>query len=222
MVPPRRREQLTCRLPACIAREAPIVKSDTGHPRTQAERREQTRTALLGAARELFAERGFAAAGREDIVERAGVTRGALYHHFASKEELFRAVYEQVEDELCGATIAAAAASDDPVEQLRRGSHSFLDAASTPEVRRIVLLDAPAVLPGDVRRELSERYGLGLVRAALQATEDAGRLRIGPVALLAPVVLAALHEAATLIADGADANGVRTVVDGLLDALTVP
>jgi AcrR family transcriptional regulator len=177
---------------------------------------------LLGAARALFAERGFAAAGREEIVERAGVTRGALYHHFASKEDLFRAVYEQVEDELTAATMTAAVTSDDPVEQLRRGSYSFLDAASTPDVRRIVLLDAPSVLPADVRREMSERHGLGQVRAALTAIDGAGRLRVGPVGLLAPVVLAALHEAATLIADGADAAGVRAVVDGLLETLTVP
>jgi AcrR family transcriptional regulator len=215
-----RSPELTCRLPACIPREDPIVKRDTGHGRTQAERREQTRAALLAAARALFAERGFAAAGREDIVERAGVTRGALYHHFASKEELFRAVYEQVELELTTATMTAAVTSDDPVEQLRRGAASFLDAASTPEVRRIVLLDAPAVLPGDLRRELSERYGLGQVRAALGAIEAAGRLRLGPVKVLAPVVLAALHEAATLVADGADVTGVRTVVDGLVDAIT--
>ena len=213
---------LTCRLPACISREAPIVKRDPGHGRTQAERREQTRAALLAAARALFAERGFAAAGREDIVERAGVTRGALYHHFASKEELFRTVYEQVEHELTTATMTAAVSSDDPVEQLRRGAASFLEAASTPEVRRIVLLDAPAVLPADQRRELSERYGLGQVRAALGAIDDAGRLRLGPVALLAPVVLAALHEAATLVADGADIAGVRAVVDGLVDSITSP
>jgi len=202
--------------------EAPIVKGDAGHARTQAERREQTRSALLAAARELFAARGFAAAGREDIVERAGVTRGALYHHFASKEDLFRAVYEQVEDELTAATMTAAVTSHDPVEQLRRGADAFLDAASTPEVRRIVLLDAPAVLPVDVRREMSERHGLGQVRAVLSAIDDAGRLRTGPVPLLAPVVLAALHEAATLVADGADPGSVRAVVDGLVDAITTP
>jgi AcrR family transcriptional regulator len=221
--PPRgRRRALTCRLPACIAREAPIVKSDAGHTRTQSERREQTRRALIAAGRELFAERGFFSAGREDIVERAGVTRGALYHHFISKEDLFRTVYEEVETELCAATMAAAATVTDPVEQLRVGSLSFLDAASQPEVRRICLLDAPSVLDGDVRRELSEKYGLGLVRGGLLAVEQAGRLEIGPVDALAPVLLAALHEAATSIADGAVPADVRAVVEGVLDAITTP
>lgn len=174
----------------------------------------------MAAGRALFAERGFAAAGREDIVERAGVTRGALYHHFASKEDLFRAVYEEVEGELTEATITAAVTGSDPVEQLRLGARSFLDAASTPEVRRIVLLDAPSVLAPEVRRELSDRYGLGLVRGALEAVEAAGRLRVGPIDALAPVVLAALHEAATSIADGADPADVRSVVDGIIDSIT--
>jgi AcrR family transcriptional regulator len=174
------------------------------------------------AARALFAERGFAAAGREEIVDRAGVTRGALYHHFASKEELFRAVYEEVEAELCDATVAAAGTTRDPVEQLRLGALSFLDAAATPEVRRIVLLDAPAVFAPEVRRALAEQYGLGLVRAALEAADQAGRLRVGPVDALAPVVLAALHEAATSIADGADPASVRSVVEGMIASITTP
>jgi AcrR family transcriptional regulator len=160
----------------------------------------------MSAARTLFAERGFAAAGREEIVERAGVTRGALYHHFASKEDLFRAVYEQVESELTDATIVAAAVGVDPIEQLRLGADCFLDA--------------PSVLDPEARRELSNRYGLGLVRAALEACEAEGRLRVGPVDALAPVVLAALHEAATSIADGADPAAVRSVVDGIIDAIT--
>jgi hypothetical protein len=112
--------------------------------------------------------------------------------------------------------------ADDPVEQLRLGSLAFLDAAATPEVRRIVLLDAPAVLPVDLRRALAERYGLGMMREALQRAERAGRLAIGPVDELAPVLLAALHEAATSIADGADARGMRAVVEGVLAALTRP
>jgi AcrR family transcriptional regulator len=215
-----RRCRVTCRLPACIPRKGATVKRDARHSRTQAERRAQTRAALIAAARVLFAERGFAAAGREDIVERAGVTRGALYHHFSSKEDLFQAVYEEVEEELCEAIAIAASASEDPIEQLRLGSLSFLDAAATPEVRRIVLLDAPAVLPVEIRRALAERYGLGMVREALRAADVAGRLAVGPVDALAPVVLAALQEAATSIADGADPASMRAVVEGLLASIT--
>jgi AcrR family transcriptional regulator len=196
------------------------VNGERGHRRTQADRRQATRAALVAAARELFAERGFAGAGREEIVERAGVTRGAMYHHFGSKEELFRAVYEQIEEELTAAVIqAAAAAGPDPMAQLRAGSLSFLDAASTPDVRRIVLLDGPSVLPMPVRRELSERYGLGLVRESLRGVMDAGVIEHQPVEPLAHVLLAALHEAATLVADGADRDEVGAVVEWFLARL---
>lgn len=188
--------------------------------RTQASRRAATRAALLDAARQLFAERGFAGAGREEIVARAGVTRGALYHHFASKEALFQAVYEQVEDELTAEVAAAAlAVGDDAMAQLRAGSLAFLDAAARPDVRRIVLLDAPSVLPVEVRRQLSERYGLGLVRESLRTVMASGDIATQPLEPLAHVVLAALHEAATLVADGVDRDEVGVVVETLLDRL---
>ena len=210
-----------------FALEAMNVKqfdSDPSHnppTRTQAQRRERTRGALIDAARVLFAEHGYAAAGREEIVERAGMTRGAMYHHFNSKEALFQAVFEAVERELCEAIATSAMASRDPIEQLRLGARAFLDAAATGEVRRIVLLDAPAVLPVDVRRRLSEQYGLGMVRAALHHAEAAGRLQIGPVDALALVVMAVLHEAATAIADGDDPAAMHSVIDGLITAITV-
>ena len=212
-----------------MTQERTIVKGEAGESRktdpsrrTQAERRTHTRAALMAAGRTLFTERGFAGAGREEIVERAGLTRGALYHHFASKEELFAAVYEAVESDLCDAVIAAAAGSSDPVDGLRLGAFAFLDAAASPEVRRIVLLDGPAVLAVEVQHEIAQRYGLGLVREALRAADAAGRLVVGPVDLLAPVLLAALHEAATLVADGADDDGIRAVVESLLKAITTP
>ena len=206
-----------------MTQEAAIVKGDAGHTRrTQSERRARTRAALIAAGRELFTERGFTGAGREEIVERAGLTRGALYHHFASKDDLFAAVYEEIERELTEAVIVAAAATTDPVEGLRLGAFAFLDAAATPEVRRVVLLDGPAVLSAEVRHDIAQRYGLGLVREALRAADTAGRLVVGPVDLLAPVLLAALHEAATSIADGEDPDGMRAVVASLLEAITRP
>jgi AcrR family transcriptional regulator len=196
------------------------VKGDPGHKRTQAERRATTRAALLGAARELFADKGFAATGREEIVERAGVTRGALYHHFASKEVLFRAVYEQLETELMDAIVVAAVAATDPVEQLRLGARAFLDAAADdPAVRRVVLLDAPSVLPADVRHELSQTYGLGVTVEVLEHAMAAGRIARQPVDVLAPIVLAALHQAAELVADGKDRNDVGAIVDRMIEGL---
>ena len=197
------------------------VKGDPGHPRrSQADRREATRSALLRAGRELFAAKGFAGAGREEIVERAGVTRGALYHHFASKEDLFRAVYEQVEGEVLLAVATSAMAGSDPIDQLRRGGRAYLEAvAADPAVRRICLIDAPSVLPGEVLRELAERHGLGLIRETLVHAIDAGQLTPRPVEPLARMLRAALMEAATMVAEGADPAEVGAVVDGMVDRL---
>src|SRR6185312_773821 len=99
---------------------------------------------------------------------------------------------------------SSAMRATDPVEMLRLGAMAFIDAAATPEVRRICLLDAPAVIPVETRRALSEQYGLGMVRETLQLIDAQGRLLVTPVDALAPVLLAALHEAATAVADGAD------------------
>src|SRR6476620_523264 len=117
--------------------------------RTQASRREATRAALIAAARELFAARGYAGVGTEEIVQRAGVTRGALYHHFTGKDDLFRAVYERVEQELTQRIVTEVPLVGDPVAVLRGGTAVFLDACLEPEVQQICLLDAPAVLGYD-------------------------------------------------------------------------
>ena len=187
--------------------------------RTQASRRAATRAALLGAARELFAAKGFAGAGREEIVQRAGVTRGAMYHHFASKEDLFRAVYEEVETEVMGHVAEAAMVTTDPKESLQLGAVAWLEFAADPAVARICLIDAPAVLDPALRRQLSERYSVGMVRAVLQECIDAGQITARPVDPLARVLLAALLEAATLVGEGADRTEVAAIVEAMLDAL---
>jgi AcrR family transcriptional regulator len=189
--------------------------------RTQAERREATRAALIGAARELFAARGFAAVGTSEIVSRAGVTRGALYHHFTDKHDLFRAVYERVEQELTERIVTEVplAGADDPVVVLRRGTARFLDACLEPEVQRIALLDAPAVLGYEVWREIGERYGLGLIAAALQSAVDSGALSAQPVRPLAHVLLGALDEAALYIARADDVAAARREIGETLDRL---
>src|SRR5438270_10007194 len=111
-----------------------------------AERSEETREALIAEARTLFAQRGFAAVGTEEIVRAAGLTRGALYHHFESKEDLFRAVYERVEQELVGRIASDAMSAEDPLAALHVGARAFLDACEDPAVQQITLLDAPSVL----------------------------------------------------------------------------
>jgi AcrR family transcriptional regulator len=197
------------------------VNGDTGHPpkRTQAERREATRAALLSAGRELFAAKGFAGTPREEIVERAGVTRGALHHHFGRKEDLFRAVFEEVEADLGGRIMEAAIVGTDAMVQLRLGCQAFLDAALDPAVQRIVLLDAPAVLGWQAWREADARHGLGLVTEALRAVIDAGLIAPQPVEPLAHLLLAALNEAALLVADADDPVATRVTVGATIEGL---
>src|SRR4051794_29090265 len=125
--------------------------------RTQAERSETTRGALIGAARRLFAERGYAEVGTEEIVRTAGVTRGALYHHFDGKRDLLRAVYEQLESEIVQEIVAVEQPGVTMLEALSAGAGMFLDHCLEPEVQRIVLLDAPAVLGWEEWREIGAR-----------------------------------------------------------------
>ena len=198
------------------------VKGEHGHSRparTQAERSATTRAALLAAGRQLFAERGFAGAGREEIAERAGVTRGALYHHFATKQDLFVAVVEDLEDELGQRLVAAASAGADPLAELRLGCQAFLDAALDPAVRRIVLLDAPAVLGWQAWRELDERFGLGLIKMVLDSVMASGLIDTQPVDPLAHMLLAALNEAAMLVAQADDPSAARAEVGASVDRL---
>jgi AcrR family transcriptional regulator len=186
-----------------------------------AERSEATRAALIGAARPLFAQRGFAGVGTEEIVRAAGVTRGALYHQFRDKQELFAAVFEQLEQELAQRTGAAAGASGsgDPLVELRIGAETWLDACTEPEVQRIVLLDAPAVLGWDRWREIGMRYSLGLMEAVLQHAVEAGQIAPQPVRPLAHVLLGAIDEAAHYVATADNAKTARAEVGAVLDRL---
>ncbi len=187
----------------------------------QAERSEATRAKLVRAGRELFAKRGYNDVGTEEIVARAKVTRGALYHHFEDKRALFLAVHEDLEQELSDGIAAklAEAGTADPVEALRVGIRSFLDACETPEIARISLLEAPTVLGRGVWREIEERYGLGLAMAALQGGMDAGALTPQPVKPLAQLLLAAMGEAGMAMADSDDPAATRVEMEGALLAL---
>jgi len=189
--------------------------------RLKAEQAEATRAALVSAARELFGERGYAAVGTEEIVQRARVTRGALYHHFDGKEGLFGAVVEIVEAELTqriGEQVAQKAAAD-PLAALRAGADAFLDASAEPEVQRIIMLDAPSVLGWEQWREIAERYGLGLVIAVLAAAMDAGALTRRPVRPLAHILIGAIDEGAMLVARADDDGQTRREVGETIEAL---
>jgi AcrR family transcriptional regulator len=175
-----------------------------------------TRDALVRAGIELFGKRGYAEVGTEEIVARARVTRGALYHHFEDKRDLFRAVHERVEDELIARIGAAMGEVTDPWELMLTGTRSFLDACEEPAVKQIALIDAPAVLGWDEWRHIDERYGLGLTRAALRGAVDAGVLRPLPVEPLSHLLLAALSEAALMIAGADDPASTRREVEAAL------
>jgi AcrR family transcriptional regulator len=190
------------------------------HPRrTQAERSATTRQALLDAGRALFAERGFAGSGQEEIVERAGVTRGALSHHFGTKSQLFLAVVQDVQGDVAELITEAAMKGADPMDQLRLGCLAFLDAAMDPSVSRIVLLDAPAVLGWQTWREIDAAHGLGLVTEALDHVMDAGLIERQPVQPLAHLLLAALNEAAMLVANAEDLVATRALVGVTVERL---
>jgi AcrR family transcriptional regulator len=186
----------------------------------QEQRSRATREGLLTAARALFAQRGYGAVGTEEIVRAAGVTRGALYHQFRDKEQLFEAVFEQVEAETTQRVAEGAlAGATDPLAALRAGSHAFLAVCAEPEIERIILLDAPAVLGWERWREIGVRHGLGLIAGVLQAGMEAGVIARQPITPLAHLLLGAIDEGALYIARSQDPGTARAEVEQIVDRL---
>jgi AcrR family transcriptional regulator len=182
----------------------------------RAERGEQTRAKLIATARELFAERGYAAVGTSELVERAGVTRGALYHHFRDKQDLFRAVHVQAEQELVMASAAGMQDANDGWERLVFGMRGFFDACEDPALRRITLVDAPAVLGWQEWREVGKEHGLAAMTLVLQSAMDEGVLRRADVTNLAHLLIAALSEAAMMLANAEDPEATRPELEAVL------
>jgi AcrR family transcriptional regulator len=186
--------------------------------RTQVERLAATRAALLKAARTIFAEQGYAAATTEEIVRRAKVTRGALYHHFEDKRALFDAVASDVAREIAG-KIDAMTPMDDPLKALIVGTGAFLDACLDPAVRRIYLIDAPAVLGWHRWREIDAPHGVRSLRegvTAMLAQRPDDALAVEPTTFL---LAGAFNEAALWIAEAKDEKAARRVMDRSLAAL---
>ncbi|MFL5845962.1 MAG: TetR/AcrR family transcriptional regulator [Solirubrobacteraceae bacterium] len=191
---------------------------------SKAAQSEATRAKLLTAARELFGERGYAAVGTEEVVRAAGVTRGALYHQFADKQALFRALVEQVEMEVIRfAGERMDAHPDDLLVAFKAACRAWLEVCAEPDVERILLVDAPAVLGLDTWREIGEQYGIGVVKASLEQGMASGALRPAPVDPLAHVIIGALDEAALYVARAADRDRALRetgeIVERLLDSL---
>lgn len=190
------------------------------HPASlRAEQVAQTKAALVTAGRLLFGTRGFAATSVEDIARDARVTTGALYHHFPTKAAVFEAVFEQVHADLLAASAAAAAAATGPVERLAAGLYAFLDKVLEPEVQRVIITDAPAVLGLARFVELDERYAFAALVAALEAANESGAMRVADPATLARLLLGALTRAGLLIASSPEPQATRNAVAETLRAL---
>jgi|SRR5215208_3385728 len=189
----------------------------TARPRgTREAEARATRDALIQAGLELFTERGYAEVGTEEIVARANVTRGALYHHFRDKRDLFRVVFERVEVELMQRVAARMEGAEGAWELMTAGMRSFLDACDEPSVKQIALTDAPVVLGWQEWREIDNRHGLGLTRAALEGAVEAGVLRPIAVDAMAHLLVAALSEAAFVIANAERPRKARREVETAL------
>jgi AcrR family transcriptional regulator len=196
------------------------VKNPPARANRQQARSASTRAKLIRAGRTLFARKGYAAVGTEEIVRRAGVTRGALYHQFATKQDLFLAVYETVESDLTKRVASGLGEVAGPLEAMRAGSRLFLQECRAPEVQRIVLIDGPAVLGWERWREVAARYGLGLIEGVLSAAIDAGEIEPLPVQALSHLLMGALDEAALLVVREPESiDGVAATLERLLEGL---
>lgn len=193
---------------------------------TVAERASATRDALVAAARRLFSDKGYFATGTEEVVAAAGAgTRGALYHHFPSKRELFRAVFIQVEEEQLEHA-AQIAGSGSAFEDLRGAIAGYIQASQSADVQQILLIEGPAALGWRDWRGLQEEYGLGVLRRRLREAIADGSLPDQPLDIMSRVLLAAINEAAMHVAQDVDDVDVvvqaTAAVDTLLGALLKP
>jgi AcrR family transcriptional regulator len=180
---------------------------------------DETRRRLLATARRLFAQQGYFSTGTTEIVREAGVgTRGALYHHFPTKEALFAAVLEEVEVDLT-ARVGAGLEGATWRERLGHALDGFLDASLEPEVRRILLIDGPAVLGWEAWRAVEARYGIGAIRHMLEEGGRDGSLAVADAESMAHLLLSAIDEAALFIAHAKDAGQARAAAGASLAAL---
>ena len=183
------------------------------------ERGEATRQELVEAATRLFAERGYEDTSIDAVLGETGVSRGALYHHFAGKEALFEAVLEAVERDVAQAVLDSVAGITDPVEALRQGTKTWLDLTDDPVVRRVSLIDAPSVVGWEKWRGIDERHGFGLMKHALESLAEAGHVRPELVDVLAHMLLAALVEVALLVARSDDPAAAKEAGEGAIEEL---
>jgi AcrR family transcriptional regulator len=185
----------------------------------RARQAEATRSLLIDVARTNFTEHGYASTSIDDIIQQAGVARGALYHHFAGKEALFRAVYETVEGEVVARVMQAASLQTSPWDAVRAGLSTFLDACLEPSFRRIVVLDSVSVLQAQVMEVGIDPVELPMLRTVL--TPLLGTTTFAGMAIdaLTHVALGGLYGASLYIARASDPKAARAEADLVLDTL---
>ena len=170
----------------------------------QAERRAATTEAILNSGRRLFGERGFAATTIDDIAEAAGVAKGAVYHHFATKEALFEAVFDQVSRDLVAEIDSTARAEKDVLAAMVAGTQHYFATTAKGATGQIILRDGPAVLGWERWREIDAQHFGGKMPRALSAAMESGLIARQPVEPLARLLLGAVTEAAVACAGRAD------------------
>ena len=182
------------------------MSEQQGVPGKRAAQGRATRGQLIEVATGLFAEHGYEGTSIEAVLTAAGVSRGALYHHFAGKEALFTAVLEAVSQRITVQLTEVISGCTDPVDAVRTGALGWIDLAGNPVIQRIMLVDAPSVLGWEQWRAMDEGRTVGAMRAMLQAVSDTGRLPGELVDPFAHMILAALDEAAMVVARASDSR----------------
>lgn len=185
----------------------------------QIERREATRGAILAAARRLFGEAGFAATTVDQIAEAAGVAKGAVYHHFATKEAVFEAVFEAASEDLAAAVGQAARQAPDVLATLSVAARAYFDLCAGGPMRRIILADGPAVLGWARWREIDARHFAAGVPLVLNAAIAQGLIEDQPVEPLATLILGAMTEAAVACAASPDPSAAGRAYAEALERL---
>lgn len=190
--------------------------------RTQADRTAATRAALVTAGRKLFAEHGYAGVGTETLVRDAGVSRGALYHQFGDKKELFAEVLADVEAGVAqriANAMPGGSEGADLVTVMTLALRAWLDACESPDVQRIVLIDGPSVLGWERWRAICQHHVLGLVESVLTQAAASGAMLPLPIRPLAHLLLAVADEAALYLNASADPTAAREDIEEIVSTL---
>jgi AcrR family transcriptional regulator len=183
-----------------------LMNERQGVPGKRAAQGRATRGQLIEVATSLFADHGYEGTSIEAVLTAAGVSRGALYHHFAGKEALFTAVLEVLSDRITAQITEVISGCADPVDAVRAAALGWIDLAGDPVIQRIMLVDAPSVLGWEEWRAMDEGRTVGAMRDMLQAVSDTGRLPGELVVPFAHMILAALDEAAMVVARAPDSR----------------